>query len=441
MMDVVCDKCGKRYRVDEEKIKGEVAKFKCRACENSVVVHKPKPAPEVAPRPAEPSPGPDAAVSRPPSADTVPEGQELPDAEAPPTRTVRFGLSAKIIILMLLVSLLPLVIFWGIAFMQTSDRIRRDAQLLMGETAGGLASHVDEWLDKNIRVLKTAAKLGDIISMDRSRQEPILKAIQKEYPWMYLVFTVDPDGMNVARDDGKPLKDYSDRQYYKDVIQGKSLTWQTLIGKTSKKPALVVAVPIKSGNTTVGVMAMAATIDDISKSVAKWKKGRTGFAFLVDEKGKVVAHQVKQYVLTQRKLNAHPLISAFRKKGGASYIQFKNEKGRSSIGHVKGTKYGWALAIQQQEDEILADLRRVQLFAVGLLVATIVLVSLIAWLSARQIVTPIRELTGVAEQMSLGDLNVEIDVKSKDEIGLLAQAIGRMQTSLRLAMGRLRKRR
>ena len=32
-------------------------------------------------------------------------------------------------------------------------------------------------------------------------------------------------------------------------------------------------------------------------------------------------------------------------------------------------------------------------------------------------------------------------IKSKDEIGHLAQAIGRMQTSLRLAMSRLRKKR
>jgi methyl-accepting chemotaxis protein len=63
----------------------------------------------------------------------------------------------------------------------------------------------------------------------------------------------------------------------------------------------------------------------------------------------------------------------------------------------------------------------------------------IAWFSARGLVNPIMKLTDVAERMSLGDMNVKIDVTSRDEIGLLAQAISRMQTSLRMAMERLRK--
>ena len=45
------------------------------------------------------------------------------------------------------------------------------------------------------------------------------------------------------------------------------------------------------------------------------------------------------------------------------------------------------------------------------------------------VLTPIMKLTDAAERMSLGALNVKFDIKSKDEIGLLAQAIGRMQTS------------
>jgi HAMP domain-containing protein len=38
-------------------------------------------------------------------------------------------------------------------------------------------------------------------------------------------------------------------------------------------------------------------------------------------------------------------------------------------------------------------------------------------MSARTIVTPIAKLTDVAERMSLGDLNMQINIPSKDEIG------------------------
>jgi HAMP domain-containing protein len=56
------------------------------------------------------------------------------------------------------------------------------------------------------------------------------------------------------------------------------------------------------------------------------------------------------------------------------------------------------------------------------------------------LVRPIMQLADAAAQMSVGDLNVEINVKSKNEIGLLVGAIERMQESLRLAMDRLRRR-
>nr|NIS18204.1 hypothetical protein [candidate division Zixibacteria bacterium] len=41
MMDISCDACGKKYRVDETKMKGEKAKVKCKACDNIMVVTKP----------------------------------------------------------------------------------------------------------------------------------------------------------------------------------------------------------------------------------------------------------------------------------------------------------------------------------------------------------------------------------------------------------------
>jgi len=367
------------------------------------------------------------------------KGAENKKASKPAsTPGVKFGLTAKVIILMLIVSLVPLGIFAAITLKQTDYRIRTDTEKLMALTASDIAANVDEWTDKNIRVLRALAKMPDIISMMREKQEPLLKAVGKEYPWMYLVFTVGPDGMNVARNDDNPLLDYSDRDYYKETMAGKDLVWQTLVGKTSKKPALIIAVPIKRDDSTIGVMAMAATIEDLSKLVATWKQGKTGFAFLVDEKGKVVSHQVEEYVIQQTNLSEYPLIAAF-KKGQNGMIYF-NDRGTMRVGYAKETKYGWTLAMQQDMKETFKTLRDTGMFTYILLGITALGVIIIAWFLGRAIGTPIKKLTEVAERISVGDMGAEIKIKSRDEIGNLAEAILRMQDSLRLAIERLRRR-
>ncbi len=54
------------------------------------------------------------------------------------------------------------------------------------------------------------------------------------------------------------------------------------------------------------------------------------------------------------------------------------------------------------------------------------------------VIKPVTTLTAVADKMSTGDLSVTIDLPSTDEIGQVGQALRRLQTSLRLAMDRLR---
>jgi methyl-accepting chemotaxis protein len=355
-----------------------------------------------------------------------------------PLPKIKFGLTGKVVILMLIVSLVPLAIFAWTTLKETDHRIRNDSEKLMAVTISDIVTNVNEWTDKNVRVLRSLAKMPDMISMTREKQEPLLKAVAKEYPWMYLVFTIGPNGMNVARSDDNPLVDYSDRDYYKEVMGGKDLAWQTLIGRTSKKPALIIAAPIKRADSTIGVMAMAATIEDLSKLVATWRQGETGFAFLVDEKGKVVSHQIERYVVTQRNLSQYPLIAAFKK--GQKGMIFFSDFGTSKVGYAKETKYGWIVAMQQEIRETFKVLRDAETFTYALLGITALGVIIIAWFLGRAIGTPIRKLTEVAERISVGDMGAQVKIRSRDEIGNLAEAILRMQDSLRLAIERLRRR-
>jgi methyl-accepting chemotaxis protein len=452
-MIVICEECGKKYKIDLNKIQGTRANFKCSSCDHIIMVkkpsatHTPKHQPQAPPTEVQFTP-PKPAETDQRRAQIIQPDAQAGAAKSKPRQSVSagsrgktgFGLVAKAVWIMLLVGIVPLGIFGWIALSESEKHMRDDTKALLAEVTRGLAMHVDEWIDKNVRVLIAASNFDEIRSMDPKAQTGILKSIQQAYPWTYLVFITDAGGANIARNDGKALKDYSDRQYVKDVMGGKDLAWQVLIGKTSHKPALVLAVPIKRAGKIVGVLASAMTLDDISKRIAAWKRGQTGFAFLVDERGKVVAHQVDDYVKEQKQLSQHPLIQSYT-SGRSGFHQFKDDQGQTQIGHVRGTRYGWALAIQQSEAEAFGPIYAAQRFAYLLLAGTILVVVLVAWLAGRALVEPIKRLTVAADRISVGDLDAEIEINSRDEIAALGEAIARMQDSIRLSLERLRRRR
>jgi methyl-accepting chemotaxis protein len=345
---------------------------------------------------------------------------------------------AKSTITMLGVGLVPLALFGVLTLMQQGDRIRDDANESLKANAERIAAQVDEWVDKNVRALEVAASLPAVVTMQRDDQAKVLAAMKKTYPWMYLVFTIAPSGANIARSDDAPLTDYKDRQYFKDIVSiGKDVSWETVISKTTKKPALIIAVPIKVNGTLVGVMAAGTSVEDMSRIVVNWKSGTTGFAFLVDEKAKVIAHPREEYVLSQRRLQDHPLVAAFQADSKPHLASF-SEQGSEALGYVQGNRFRWAVSAQQSADELFAPQRQTLLLGLLLLAGAGILVTFIAVVSSRMLVRPIVEMTHAADRMSMGELKAPIPSSGKDdELGLLAKALERLRKSMSAAIARM----
>jgi HAMP domain-containing protein len=89
-------------------------------------------------------------------------------------------------------------------------------------------------------------------------------------------------------------------------------------------------------------------------------------------------------------------------------------------------------------NEISVETRNIVL---GILVGTLLLIGITVALYGTRLTSRIKKLTSVAEQISVGEMDAEIPVTSRDEIGDLAEAIRRMQESIRLSIERLRRRR
>ena len=97
--------------------------------------------------------------------------------------------------------------------------------------------------------------------------------------------------------------------------------------------------------------------------------------------------------------------------------------------------------VRMMESNAKAFTGKAKIVTLAILGATLLLIGLIVSIYGHRLTGKIRSLTEVADRISVGELGMEIDTQSKDEIGDLAEAIARMQDSIRLSIERLRRRR
>lgn len=98
-------------------------------------------------------------------------------------------------------------------------------------------------------------------------------------------------------------------------------------------------------------------------------------------------------------------------------------------------------ALHKLLDSRVSQANTVRLFSFAVAAGGISVVTLLILFVVLSITGRIARLVAVADRVSLGDLNAEVDIQGKDELGELAQSFERMQSSLQAAIDRLRTRR
>ena len=446
-MILICEECGKKYQLDPARIKGTAARFACKACGHLITAVK---AGSVRKK-STPAPTPATKTKTARTVSAISSGTEnLLSPEKPKKKKIiddqfmrpsrfRFGLTAKLFTVMILVSLIPLVMFWGITLSQAKERIRNEATKHSTQLFSSMVRYVDEWFGEKERIIKDLAEMDAIVSMDRALQEPLLEATRKIYPHLESIFVVDANGKLFAGNSDQRLEDYSAQSFFQNLLHSQTPLWQLVKNTKTGKPVLMVAVSIKNMAGTVGGVVHSIQIDKISKQVISNEASNTGVAFLVKNKEAMEVYQIDIYGLKQNPLNWSPLIGTYR-SGQIGLVSFQNQKGESVLGYLGRTKFGWGIAIQKDEIELSLLIDQLMSFAYLLLVIIIVFVSIVAWFSGRALSKPIIKLTDAANRISIGELDMEIRTKRKDEIGDLSEAIARMQDSIRISIERLRRR-
>jgi methyl-accepting chemotaxis protein len=343
----------------------------------------------------------------------------------------------KILLSCFLIAAIPLAGFIYQIYLNEADQ-RTVVEQRMTQFAEVIGGEVDNWVDKNIRNSNFLASMDALKSMDVAAQVPILKVAQENLEWVSLIFVKDLNGDAVARSDGKALRNYSDREYFKQVISGQKIGQQVLIGKLKPVPLHCFAIPVERAlGQMVGVITQCSTLISISEDITSSKIGKSGFAFLIDDKKRLIAHgeQSGKLVGNLQDFSSHPALALA--DGSVETLKF-NGKDRVFVARSVGP--GWRLIVQEDYSDAYKNYLKAKANALILAAITVTLTLLLAFLISFSISSPVKKLTEIADAYSKGVFvdNV-VGQDRNDEVGELAKAVSRMAKTIQMAISRLRK--
>jgi methyl-accepting chemotaxis protein len=213
----------------------------------------------------------------------------------------------------------------------------------------------------------------------------------------------------------------------------------------SGKPEAFVAGPIIDLNKQfIGLLVFAISSDEIGNIMHERSgMGKTGETYLVgsdklmrsDSYLDPDTRSVKASFLgniAENGVDTKASNDALAGKTGVGIIKdYRNVNVLSAYSPVFAGKNQWAFLAEIDEAEVLLPVRRLAVEILLVTLAIVISISLLGIFFARSISRPLVEGVEFAKKMSIGDLSASIQVRSNDEIGILAGALNDMGQKIR----------
>jgi len=340
--------------------------------------------------------------------------------------SIRRKLTAWSSIMFVLICVSLGVVAYQAAYQSLSDQIGDSLPQLASTGAHLIRSR----LDTHLRVVETIANSPSMRSMDWEIQKAILKqeAARLGYQRMSIVAV---DG-NARYPDGTTAY-FGDRAYFKEAQNGRSVISDVLISRVSNSPVMVVVAPIPAAEGGIAAFLMAVLDATwLSETTDTITFGETGYSYIIDGAGTVIAHKNRDFVLEQRNfikesetnLEYVQLASMLKRmtmgETGMDEYPFMGSDRLFAFQPIEGTS--WSIGVGAIKDDVFSFVYSMRLNIV--IISAIMLLVGIVFITilSRTIVTPIRRTSEMLKDISEGegDLTKHISAKTKDEIGEMA---------------------
>jgi HD-GYP domain-containing protein (c-di-GMP phosphodiesterase class II) len=349
---------------------------------------------------------------------------------------------------LLLVSVVPMYFYADRVITMSRDRLKVNEMLLqntvtrsVGDELGTRQKNLQMMLDNLASAVEvsTGGNLGGEHVATPELRALLEKFVSSDSDIAYATL-LNTDGRGISA--GKIAPDaFLQRELERAFAagrDGRAYTGQPLTqgaGKNSRT-LLLSSHPLSVGGRFIGMIGTVVDLNFAVRRLNELSKGGLTI-YVVDRQGRLVAGVDPQYA-TGQDMTQFDIVKKFADQAGrarfpetSDFEIHQDKKITEMVGtYIPVTSLEWAVIAQKEQREAYASIFEMQLYS-RLLAALAVFLSLgISLFAARKITTPLQTLTESSRAIARGDFSQRVHLKSRTEIGELAETFNHMSDDL-----------
>jgi methyl-accepting chemotaxis protein len=247
-----------------------------------------------------------------------------------------------------------------------------------------------------------------------------------------------------------PDYDYHQWDWYKNGMNTKENAAFTdpYYDETIDTTMVTATVPFYDGQKKLlGVTTGDISLNSIQQMINDIKVGETGWAFLADKTGKLIADRDKEKVMKGELFkDSNPSLAALgsqiiedMKSSNPSGFQGRFEQNGESVKvfYAKIPETGWSLALAIPEKELYAPLNRLLQRMLLVIAVALLIIAGAVNLFSRYVTRNIQKVNSLSNSLSEGDFNKRLEIRTKDEFEQMGDNFNRTIFVLKEMMGRI----
>ncbi|AGX41369.1 methyl-accepting chemotaxis protein [Clostridium saccharobutylicum] len=342
------------------------------------------------------------------------------------------NIRSKLIISLVGICIIPLIILGYGSYLQSKSILSQKLAVTSQQTLSEVNNGIDNYFYGFENMVTMLATNYDVVNSDNSINASFIpgvlqnaKEIDNDIFSAY--FGTADGGFQIYPNNKMPDGfDPRERTWYKQALDNKGKVIITLPFKDAQtgKNVVSVARTVERDGKVIGVCAMNVSLETLTEKISSKKIGDSGYAFVSDLEGNIIAHPQKELLGT----NEASKLSIWNdvKSSNNGFVNYTYNNITKFAAYQTNSTTGWKVITTLNEQEISKDTRSI-LFTTLIIILVMAVISIfMSLILSKGIANNLKKLKAVFAKASEGDLTVSISASTNDEFMDLADSFNSM---------------